>query len=91
LIPLNVILTVGGLQQGYAKGTNLPTVGQIEVSWYSPVPEPPKAAPLEQSAPVETGGGVKGGGSALVDKGAAEEEAVAIGWGDDGEDGMGML
>jgi len=67
----------------------LPTVGQIEVTWYAPGPS--KLAPSEKLAPAEMGGGTTSGGSALVDKGGAEEEAVASGWGDDGEDGMGML
>ena len=83
-----------GSEQGYAKGTNLPTVGQIEASWYTPAPGPPnlsKPAPSEQPASAEMGGGTTSGGSAVPEKGAPEEETVASGWGDDGEDGMGML
>jgi len=76
-------------EQGHAKGTNLPTVGQVEVSWYAGAGrlDPPPSA---QSAP-EMGGVVTSGNSVLVEKGAADEEAVASGWGDNGEDGMGML
>jgi RNA-binding protein 26 len=77
--------------QGYAKGTNLPTVGQIEVSWHTPVPGPSKPAPSEQPAPTVMGGGTTSGRPTLADKGAPEEETVARGWGDDAEDGMGML
>ena len=66
-------------------------MGQIEVTWYAPGPGPSKPAPPEQPAPAEVGGGTTSGGSALADKGAPEEETVASGWGDDGEDGMGML
>ena len=84
--------TKGGmLKQGYAKGTSLPTVGPIDVSWYVPGPGPSKPITSGQPAPAATGGGVTSGGGALTDKGALEEEAVASGWGDDGEDGMGML
>lgn len=61
-------------------------MGQIEVSWHAPRP-----GPSEKLAPGEAGGGTTSGGSALADKGISEEEAVAIGWGDDGEDGMGMV
>ena len=79
------------LKQGHAKGTSLPTVGPIEVSWHVPGPGPSKPPPSDHAAPAEIGGGTTSGGSALADKGALEEEAVASGWGDDGEDGMGML
>ncbi|KAF9651404.1 hypothetical protein BDM02DRAFT_3091413 [Thelephora ganbajun] len=84
--------TRNSAEQGYAKGTNLPTVGQITVSWYSPGPGPSKPTPsLEQPVLEGMGGGTTGRGSALVDKSVPEEETVASGWGDDGEDGMGML
>jgi RNA-binding protein 26 len=86
---LDFVLTMGASGQGQAKGTNLPTVGQIEVSWY--VAGQSEPTPLEPSGPTEMGGVVASGGSALVEKGAPDEEAVASGWGDDGEDGMGML
>lgn len=88
-----LILTEGdGSQQGYAKGTNLPTVGQIEVTWYAPGPGPSKPAPSEQSAPAEMVIEPTNVGKTSTDKSAQEEEeAVASGWGDDGEDGMGML
>ena len=86
---LNPVLTIGLLGQGQAKGTNMPTVGQIEVSWHVASQSTP--APSEQSGPTDMGGVVASGGSALVEKGALDEEAVASGWGDDGEDGMGML
>ena len=81
----------GGLKQGYAKGTSLPTVGPIEVSWHVPGSGPSKPPRSEQTAPGETRDGTISGGNALADKGAPEEETVASGWGDDGEDGMGML
>jgi hypothetical protein len=37
------------------------------------------------------GGQITHVGNALLDKSALEEEAVASGWGDEGEDAMGML
>jgi RNA-binding protein 26 len=87
-----VILTKSdGSQQGHAKGTNLPTVGKIEVTWYAPGPGPSKSIPSEQSAPVVMGGETASVGNAPADKGGPEEETVASGWGDDGEDGMGLL
>lgn len=72
-------------QQGHAKGTNLPTVGQVEVSWFTARQLEP--APSAQPAP-EMGGVAT---SAVVEKGAQDEETVASGWGDDGEDDMGLL
>lgn len=77
-----------GWPQGHAKGTNLPTVGQVEVSWYAAGNSAP--APSAQPAP-EMGGVTTGGESAVVEKGAQDEEAVASGWGDNGEDDIGML
>ena len=59
--------------------------------WHAPGPGPSKPAPSEQPVPAEMGGETTSGGTTLTDKGALEEEAVASGWGDDGEDGMGML
>lgn len=91
-IPLDLIPTnCDGPQQGYAKGTSLPTVGQIEVAWYAPGPGPSKPPPSELPAPEEMGGQMTHVGNAPLDKSAPEEEAVASGWGDDGEDAMGML
>jgi len=66
---------------------NLPTVGQIEVTWYAPVPGASTLALPEKPAPTGMGGET----ASEADKGAPVEEAVASGWGDDGEDGMGML
>lgn len=86
---LNFVLTMGASGQGHAKGSNLPTVGQIEVSWYATGQSNP--APSEQSMPTDMSGEVASGGSALVGKGTPDEETVASGWGDDGEDSMGML
>jgi hypothetical protein len=37
------------------------------------------------------GGVATSSGTAPVNKSTGDEEAVASGWGDDGEDGMGML
>lgn len=76
-----------GSRQGHAKGTNLPTVGQVEVSWYNAEQSDPPSGP---SAP-EMGGVATSGESALAEKGAPDEETVASGWGDNGEDDMGML
>jgi RNA-binding protein 26 len=76
-------------EQGHAKGTNLPTVGSVEVSWYAPGNSGP--ATSAQSAP-EVGGVVTSGESAVVEKGTLDhEETVASGWGDNGEDDIGML
>lgn len=80
---------MGGSEQGHAKGINLPTVGQIEVSWFAAGQSNP--GPSESPGTTDMGGAVTSGGSALPEKGAPDEEAVASGWGDDGEDGMGML
>ena len=63
-------------------------MGQVEVSWYATVHSDP--APSAQSGP-DVGAATTSGGSALVEKGAPDEEAVASGWGDVGEDEMGML
>lgn len=64
-------------------------MGQIEVSWYAPGSSNP--IPSEQPAPAEVGGVATVTGSVPVDKSAQDEEAVASGWGDDGEDSMGMF
>ena len=83
---LQVIATnVVGSQQGHAKGTNLPTVGQVEVSWYTAG----QLEPASSAQPAPEMGGVAT--SAVVEKVALDEETVASGWGDNGEDGMGML
>lgn len=81
--------TRSSAEQGHAKGTNLPTVGQIEVSWNTAGQSNP--GPSESPGATDMGGAVTSGGSALPEKGAPDEEAVASGWGDDDEDGMGML
>ena len=78
-----------GSKQGQAKGTNLPTVGKVEVSWHTAGHSDP--APSAEPAPEMVGVVTRGESALVVEKGAPDEEAVASGWGDDGEDDIGML
>ena len=70
----------------------MPTVGPIEVTWHVPGPGPSKTVPSEQPAPAAMSGETISVGIIPASKSTLEEEeAVASGWGDEGEDGMGML
>ncbi|TFK57421.1 hypothetical protein OE88DRAFT_1716054 [Heliocybe sulcata] len=81
--------TRGAAEQGLAKGTNIPTVGEVRISWFT-----------GQSPDGSTGAATSGHKEAEKMEGQmydAEvrhspppEEVAASGWGDD-EDGMGLL
>jgi RNA-binding protein 26 len=83
------------VSQGFAKGTNVPTVGQVQVSWHTDQPSISRQQSQQPPTLVTGKTEVKVANptpSATHDAhGVQEEEAVASGWGDDGEDGMGML
>ncbi|KAJ2920390.1 hypothetical protein MD484_g46, partial [Candolleomyces efflorescens] len=81
-------------EQGLAKGTALPSVGKVTVTWYTSKPSVPgtntsSSAPTTLPAPK----------SAETDESRQpaqhhhqeEEEMLASGWGDDDADGMGMI
>lgn len=92
------------LLQGLAKGHNVPTVGAVQIAWYSGLPvktapvankEPsPAVATVATDAPVSEPSRPRSPEApAIHSPRAQEEEVVASGWGadSDGEDGMGML
>lgn len=87
------------LLQGLGKGPNIPTVGQVQISWYTEKPsvassqstsiDRPGVSPTIKSL---QGGETRSEGSRHTPEPDAEEEMVARGWGgDDDGDGMGML
>ncbi|KAI0321124.1 hypothetical protein OF83DRAFT_1161995 [Amylostereum chailletii] len=85
--------TRNAAEQGLAKGTNIPLAGQKQISWYTtstngqstasktatPNPTKPEDPDYDNGRDVE------------VDHHIVEDEVAPIGWGDDTEDGMGML
>ncbi|KAF8898346.1 hypothetical protein BD779DRAFT_1483445 [Infundibulicybe gibba] len=88
-------------EQGLAKGTTVPTVGPLQISWFTG--KQPNAAstprtPLAIADSVGTSGTPPAANRLrspepplLHSPHMQEEEIVASGWGGDGEDGMGML
>ncbi|KAF8078389.1 hypothetical protein FPV67DRAFT_1571260 [Lyophyllum atratum] len=88
-------------EQGLAKGNDVPTVGSVQVTWYTgkvPGPTPTKtASPV--AAQSDTPDAVMKepprphSPEPLHSPHGQEEEVIASGWGEDGdgEDGMGML
>jgi len=96
--------TRAAAEQGFAKGNTVPTVGQVQVVWYTE--HPLVSRQLLQHPPSGPGAGKQHDAGGRADPAAPiathhghqhqpqqqqEEELVASGWGDDGEDGMGML
>ena len=87
-------------QQGLAKGINVPTIGVVQVSWYTgqplastAAPKVPPNAPSEPPDTVMTEPSLTRSPEILHSPRPHDEEVVASGWGEDGdgEDGMGML
>lgn len=87
-------------QQGLAKGSNVPTIGVVQTTWYTgqpPVPATvPKAPPNVPSEPpdmVVAETSLSRSPEIAHSPRPHDEEVVASGWGEDGdgEDGMGML
>jgi len=87
-----------------SKGTNVPIIGSVSISWYTGKPVNP--GPVSSSAAPETAPTHASGihvteptrpsspeQSTIHPSSNQEEEVVASGWGGDGdgEDGMGML
>lgn len=83
-----------------SKGSNVPTVGPVNISWYAGTPAPPRPV----SSSVSPGAASSGTPDTHMIRPSSpeqptipplnqEEEVVASGWGGDGdgEDGMGML
>ncbi|KAL6304235.1 hypothetical protein BKA93DRAFT_301444 [Sparassis latifolia] len=91
--------TRAAAEQGFSKGASIPTVGQVQISWYSGqqlatagAPKPP--SPIESSYAAEDKRvfGSTVGFSGPTDDIHMHEEVAASGWGgDDGEDGFAML
>ncbi|KAF8213326.1 hypothetical protein K438DRAFT_1803787 [Mycena galopus ATCC 62051] len=90
--------TRSGAEQGLAKGNNISLVGPVQVSWYTgPAVEatttPTSAAALkrEPGIDIDLDADAATLSQDALDSDAREEEVVASGWGDEDEDGMGML
>ncbi|KAL0575134.1 hypothetical protein V5O48_006838 [Marasmius crinis-equi] len=79
-----------GAEQGLAKGTSVPVVGTVQVSWYSgSAPHVPQKSTIEASGP-EGKSEPEPREASPVRSAHHEEEVVASGWGGD-DDGMGMI
>ncbi|KAG5719343.1 hypothetical protein E4T56_gene13301 [Termitomyces sp. T112] len=85
---------------GLIKGNNVPTIGAVQISWYSgqphvsaTIPKVPPNAPSEPPDTVMTEPSLIRSPEILHSPRPQDEEVVASGWGEDGdgEDGMGML
>jgi RNA-binding protein 26 len=70
--------------QGLAKGTNIPTVGQVQLAWHTaPAPTKPAAA---EAAPSSSTMDTTEHGGAAPDAMLEDEELPTTGWGADGAD-----
>ncbi len=89
------------MTKGLAKGSSIPTVGDVHLSWHTEtLPPSSSVAPaVESNTPLQETPGPRDIHSPAPEpdtesKGsptAQEEEVIASGWGGDGEDGMGMF
>lgn len=82
------------LIQGLAKGNSIPTIGSVQITWYtgkqggngapaaSPKPTKPSATPLTENRELKS--------PEMPESVLQEEEVVASGWGGDEDDGDGM-
>ncbi|TFY59515.1 hypothetical protein EVJ58_g5728 [Rhodofomes roseus] len=86
-------------EQALAKGTSIPPIGQVQISWYQ-APQPTAGASKPASVPPEAPSVVeektvvdeRPGSPSSPEDSHMHEEMDAAGWGgDDGEDGFGML
>lgn len=80
--------------QGLAKGTSIPTVGSVQVSWFTgtaPTAPPPKpATPVADEPHIEPP--TMDTSPQEADSHMQEEEVIDGGWGrDDGDDDFGMI
>ncbi|KAG7450293.1 uncharacterized protein BT62DRAFT_991286 [Guyanagaster necrorhizus] len=90
-------------EQGMAKGSSIPTVGDVHLSWHTDTLPPSSSTTVAPAAelhpPPQEGPSHRERHSPAPEldtesKGspnAQEEEVIASGWGGDGEDGMGMF
>ncbi|KAF9036450.1 hypothetical protein BDZ89DRAFT_1100620 [Hymenopellis radicata] len=88
-------------EQGMAKGTNVPAVGTVELSWHAgsiPPSKPSNISPEGTSTSSAASLSSKMSSPALVPDAdeknmphIPDEEVIASGWGGDTEDGMGMF
>jgi RNA-binding protein 26 len=79
--------------QGLAKGTNIPTVGQVQVSWQT-APTPTTTAGGSAAPTASTAGSISADASMLAhdDMDGADDLLTTTGWGvDDDADGMGLM
>ncbi|KAI0936116.1 hypothetical protein AcW1_000438 [Taiwanofungus camphoratus] len=91
--------TRAAAEQGLAKGMNIPTVGQVQLSWHAS--QQPGVAPVQKTTPrpaessLSVDKGIPAhrlGSPAELEEAPLQEEQSVGGWGgDDGEDGFGML
>ncbi|KAJ6574850.1 hypothetical protein B0H19DRAFT_1126037 [Mycena capillaripes] len=94
--------TRNGAEQGLAKGHNISLVGPVQVSWHtgpatglnatsaSPPPKQTPALDVDADSTAQTVDSHFPDAHHLPDA-LVQEEEVASGWGDEDEDGMGML
>ncbi|KAG6902820.1 hypothetical protein C0995_011307 [Termitomyces sp. Mi166 len=87
-------------EQGLAKGSNIPTVGAVQITWYAgqlhmstTIPKAPPNVPSGPPDTVMTEPSLSRSPKILHSPRPQDEEVIASGWGEDGdgEDGMGML
>ncbi|KAJ2928968.1 hypothetical protein H1R20_g8233, partial [Candolleomyces eurysporus] len=81
-------------EQGLAKGTNLPTVGKVTITWYTGKPVVPATNPSSSAStasPAQKSGETDEPQEPAQHHHQEEEEMLASGWGDDDADGMGMI
>ncbi|XP_006454808.1 hypothetical protein AGABI2DRAFT_198413 [Agaricus bisporus var. bisporus H97] len=84
-------------EQGFAKGSNIPIAGQVQINWFTGKTTPAVSTPNSTKLPEVTSTGENASTGGVYEKGRAptpdaEEEMVARGWGgDDDGDGMGLL
>jgi RNA-binding protein 26 len=81
--------------KGLTKGHNIPTIGQVAITWLSNTPKntTPSVSTAPSSVPDEVAGGPRGERSRTPEIDpiqSREDEVVASGWGGHGDDGDGM-
>ncbi|KZT21695.1 hypothetical protein NEOLEDRAFT_1158122 [Neolentinus lepideus HHB14362 ss-1] len=82
----------GAAEQGLAKGTNIPAVGQIRISWYTGQAPGASASAgtFDNQDADKLGSDTLSSYDTVLRHSPAPEEVAASGWGDE-EDGMGLL
>jgi RNA-binding protein 26 len=82
------------LRQGLSKGSQIPTIGVVQISWHGA--QPPSTTKAASTAPTPARGEPANGDADRDRSPEAEsqhevEEETHRGWGDDDTEGMGMF